>query len=546
MTAFSSKRRYLTDNRRQQSVLIGGLAIGAIGGLAIPALFTSQLPDAVKTMLLVGSAGCGVGLCGVTGSKVFAKQSKTYAMIENGQAALVKFEMAAELTSAKFKHKMLTDIELLEAIQQLPHVGLQLKYLKELGFTDVAKQLEAALRAQNRPPTQPELMPQTIEAQAIDMSEERAEAAEQFRLKQIKEAETRYRQLYRQSVAFCGKSGEAKTAAAHYWQYCWIKEAIARKEPLPIMYWFDAHYGKGRNPGFESNWLGIPQLQRVPIDIATGVYKGQPHEIEDWLAPVWNLYQRRMKTDEDQPPVIFGIDELTKQLPLMENAQATRVKDMLATLNTGAQKYGIFFACCVHDLTEKETKVPRVVYGQCEVVMGCSMVQDPQQRQNAPVLLRSDAVEIAAEALKLNGKPAGYVTSYDKVTDNYLPLPPMPNAQMILRWQAPKNNPSSPPDTTELMNDDLAEDYWDERLEAKNPGLDVEAEIERQKQQERQQERRFNSLEDLVNALLPWFKSLPSPPTDAQLKAKLLEVTGLQFNEQGVEAIREWLKRASG
>lgn len=542
MTAFSRQRRYLSNRRHQQSATMAGLLFGAVGGLAIPTLFTVQLPNTVKTIFLVASTGCSIGICAITGSKVFAKQSKTYEMVENGQAALIKFEMAAELTAAKFKHKMLTDIELLEQIQQLPHVGLQIKYLRELGFTDVLKQLEAALKAQSRPPSDPAALPQTIEATAIDMSSDRAEAEQEARIEMAKEAEKRYRKLYRQSVVFCGKSGEAKTAAAHYWQYCWIKEAIQRKEPLPIMYWFDPHYGAGRNPGYESSWLGIPELKRIPIDVATGVFKGSPYDIEDWLTPVWNLYVVRQRTHENQPAVIFGIDELTKQLPLLESTQAQRIKDRLGSLTTGAQKFGIFFAACVHDLTEKETKVPKVVYGQCEIVMGCSMSQDSQQKQNSPALLRDEAIELASMMLAQKGKPAGYITSYDAIADNYLPLPPLSNRQMVLNWTPPKAEQSfeQTPDTTELINDDAVEDYWDDRLESKHPGLDVEAEI--QKQQPLQVPQKFNSLEELIAALRPWFQALPASPTDDILKAKLRELTGLNFSAHGLEAVRKWLE----
>lgn len=496
--AFESQQRLIARNNSANNPMLAGLWGGTIGGLLVAILFTTPLEryQPIKTGLLTTSLGSSIGLMMVYGSRYFRANSRTSLIVHEAEQKLTKHAIAAQLVAEKKQAEMAAQMQLKIAameqqkvallyIQRIQDPALQVHYLNEFGMGGLAKTIAAIASGQvdQIPAAKPPGM--ALPGDKLQRQAEEQEQAE--KAKAMNAVEGRYRQLYRQSMTWLGKSGEGKTNACQYWLWCWIKEAQARNEPLPVLYVYDRHYGSSRNDGYEGLWLGIPGVTEVPKHVKSCVYQNIGNGgLKQWLEPIVAIYKYRMANQQDPqnkyPYIIFGIDEFTTEVnQIQDNKEKEWVKTQLASLNTGAQKFGIYFFSCIHDPTEKTTGVGRAVYGQTETAIGCHAALVSDFVKYAPSFIPPSAVETAGQAVSQFGKPAGFVVSGGIVDDDYLPVVPMNNRQMVIQWETPA--PTETVDTTaELISDDELMDAWDEKLEEKvqkiDPDFDVEEAVE--------------------------------------------------------------------
>ncbi len=340
------------------------------------------------------------------------------------------------------------------------------------------------------------------------------------------------------SMLWAANPREGKTIAAHYALWVW-----AQSDPNLVIFWFDPHLGMNNDPRWASNWLGVPVMTKLPQNVQTGVYKGEPRDLLKFLKVVDELLKFRKQNNVNQPPVVVGIDEFTSQLEQIEiipevgEAIATQIRQVFSRIATEAPKFGINFWLILHSLTKDEIGIDRKVIRAAHVAMGAEMTQDRIQVSNCPRKIPDKAIELVQEIFQEYGKPAGFATTLP-VPEGYLPPPPIAGtAELVLQWLPPE--PESEASSSE----------WDEDFEAKY-GADPDDLIAAEKSNLKQSDIKprnldaTNPVRDAFNELALWYRSLATPPADEVLGEKWRQLTGLTepLNADQIRYLREKLK----
>lgn len=231
-----------------------------------------------------------------------------------------------------------------------------------------------------------------------------------------------YRQFQRQYIAFAANKREGKTSAAHYGISLWLDA-----DPSLLLYIFDPNRGMNNDPKFAPTWLGIPELDRLPTnELCTGAFKGKPEDLEPFIDAAIALLDQRINSASRTPSVLVGIDELTNQLPQLDEKSRNRIITKLTTLATQGDKHGIYLWIILHTITKEETCLDRVFLRQFHLVLGVELSQDKTVLSNAPRLLPTQAIAQGQTQYRQSGLPAGFVTSLP-IAQGYLPPPPLPD-----------------------------------------------------------------------------------------------------------------------
>lgn len=484
---FSLEQQAIAPATQTHRYMLAGLAAIATLGTLAP-IMLPQMPKPFKTGLL------GAGLLSSAFGAAMTFRTPTEVKIEgaiaNQQIEQLRSTMAHQVAYQTTVKEMESELLLISTIQAMPET-VQQYYMQKYGFAAMAQAQRPAM-AQTVDVTPQSSVGYVHDLNIDDWEAEQQEAAGLS-------APVLYAKAIKEHMIWAGNQGEGKSVAAQYALAQW-----ADVDPNLVPFWFDAHYGSGRDPRYEAHWLGIPHLKTMPKNVQTGVFKGEAKDLLPFLRLVQKLFRYRRTNDVRSPEVVVGIEEATNLIPQLNDQDIAEISGILAELGTEAPKFGMRYWLICHTLTKEEILIERKVLRQAHVVMGVEMTQDKVQVGNCPRSLSKDAIDQAQIIYREYGKPAGFVTSLP-VPDGYLPKPPVNDTRDLIRdWVK----------TPELMNETAS----------KAPALP---------------ERTANPYKNLKD----WMTTLGRVPSDDEILEAWKQITGLSISKEAIANLRKDLDK---